>query len=59
MLTVAISPHLRRSFGLVINESVGSYRVELIPEVGVVYPLLANKGYIVYIKYVIYLCIVF
>ena len=26
-------PHLRRSFGLVINQSVGSYRVKLIPEV--------------------------
>jgi len=32
---------LRRSFGLVINQSVGSYRVKLIPEVGVVYPLFA------------------
>ena len=26
-------PHLRRSVGLVINQSVGSYRVKLIPEV--------------------------
>jgi len=26
-------PHLRRSFGLVINQSIGSCRVKLIPEV--------------------------
>ena len=50
---------VRRSFGLVINQSVGSYRVELISEVGVVYPLFAIKGYLFYTKYVIYLCIVF
>ena len=52
-------PHLRRWFRLVINQSVGSCRVELIPEVGVVYPLFVIKGYLFYIKYVIYLCIVF
>ena len=32
---------LRRSFGLVINQSVGSCRVKLIPEVGVIYLLFA------------------
>jgi hypothetical protein len=32
VLTLAISPHLRRSFGLVINQSVGSCGEELIPE---------------------------
>jgi len=51
-------PYFRRSVRLVINQSVGSCRVELIPEVGVVYPLFAIKGYLFYIKYVIYLCIV-
>jgi len=34
---------LRRSFGLVINQSVGSCRVKLIPKVGVIYPLYAKK----------------
>jgi len=34
---------LRRSFGLVINQSVGSCRVKLISEVGVIYPLFAKK----------------
>jgi len=33
---------LRRSFWLVINQSVGSCRVKLIPEVGVIYPLFAT-----------------
>ena len=33
--------------------------MELIPEVGVVYPLFAIKGYLFYTKYIIYLCIVF
>jgi len=46
-------PHLRKSFGLVINQSVGSCREKLIPEVGVVYPLFAIKGYFFYTKYVI------
>jgi len=53
------NPHLRRCFGLVINQSVGSCREKLIPEVGVVDPLFAIKGYFFYTKYVIYLCIVF
>jgi len=52
-------PYLRRSVRLVINQSVGSCRVKLIPKVGVIYPLFANKGYLFYTKYVIYLCIVF
>ena len=52
-------PYLRRSVRLVINQSVGSCREKLIPEVGVVYPLFAFKGYLFYTKYVIYLCIVF
>ena len=52
-------PYFRRSVGLVINQSVGSCRVELIPEVEVIYPLLDIKGYLFYTKYVIYLCIVF
>jgi len=58
-LTLAISPTPHEEFRLVINQSVGSCRVELIPEVGVVYPLFAINGYLFYIKYVIYLCIVF
>jgi len=41
-------PHLRRSFGLVINQSVGSYREKLIPEVGAVDALFAIKGYLFY-----------
>ena len=41
-------------FRLVINQSVGSCREKLIPEVGVVYPLFAIKGYLFYSKYVIY-----
>ena len=52
-------PHFRRCFRLVINQSVGSCRVKLIPKVGVIYPLFAIKGYLFYNKYVIYLCIVF
>jgi len=58
-LTLAISPILQEEFRLVINQSVGSCREKLIPEVGVVYPLFAFKGYLFYTKYVIYLCIVF
>ena len=46
-------PHFRRYFRLVINQSVGSCREKLIPEVGVVYPLFAIKGYAFYTKYVI------
>ena len=35
-------PHLKRSFGLVmINQSVGSYRVKLIPKVWSYLPLFA------------------
>jgi len=49
----------RRSFGLVINQSVGFCREKLIPDVGVLYPLFAIKGYLFYSKYVICLCIVF
>jgi len=52
-------PYIRRSVRLVINQSVGSCRVKLIPEVGVGYPMFAIKGYLFYTKYVIYLCIVF
>ena len=51
-------PYITRSVRLVINQSVGSCRVELIPEVGVIYPLFVTKGYLFYTKYVIYLCIV-
>ena len=50
-------PHLRRSFGLVINESVGSCGEY--PKFRVVYPLFDTKSYLFYTKYVIYLCIVF
>jgi len=46
------SPKPQEKFRLVTNQSV-SYRVELIPEVGVIYPLFANKGYLFYIMYVI------
>ena len=46
-------PHFRRCFRLVINQSVGSCREKLIPEVGVVYLLFAIKGYPFYTKYVI------
>ena len=51
-------PHLRRSFGLVINQSARSYGEKLIPEVGVDETLFAIKGYLFYTKYVIYLRIV-
>ena len=51
--------YFRRSVRLVINQSVGSCRVKLIPEVGAIYPLFAIKGYLFHTKYVIYLCIVF
>jgi len=46
-------PYLKRSVRLVINQLVGSCRVELIPEVGVIHPLFATKGYFFYTKYVI------
>jgi len=46
-------PYFRRSVMLVINQSVGSSTVELIPEVGVIYPLFSIKGYLFYTKYVI------
>jgi len=52
-------PHLRRSFGLVINQSVGSCREKLIPEVRSCLSAVCYQGYVFYIKYVIYLCIVF
>ena len=42
-LTLAIYPTLQEKFRLVINQSVGSCRVKLIPEVGVIYPLLLSK----------------
>ena len=58
-LTLAIFPKSQEKFRLMINQSVGSCRVELIPEVGVIYPLFVTKGYLFYTKYVIYLCIVF
>ena len=38
-----LPPHLRRSFRLVINQSVGSCRVELIPKVGVIFHCLLLK----------------
>jgi len=57
-LTLAIFSKPQEKFRLVINQSVGSCSVELIPEVGVVYPLFVIKGYLFYIMYVIYLCIV-
>jgi len=37
------SPYLRRCFRLVLNQSVGSCRVELIPEVGVIFRCLRLK----------------
>jgi len=37
------SPNFRKSVRLVINQSVGSYRVELIPEVGVIFRCLLLK----------------
>jgi len=49
----------QEEFRLVINQSVGSCRVKLIPEVGVIYLLFAIKGYLFYAKYIMYLCIVF
>jgi len=48
-------PYFRRCFRLVINQSVRSCREKLMPEVGVVYPLFAIKGYPFYTKYVIFM----
>ena len=58
-LTLAISPHPQEKFWACDQQSVGSCRMELIPEVGVFYPLFVNKGYLFYTKYIMYLCIVF
>jgi len=44
---------LRRCFGLVINQSVGSCRVELIPEVGVIFRCLLPKVISDFIMYII------
>jgi len=52
-------PHFRRSFGLVINQSVGSCRVELIPEVGVIFRCLLLKVISNLICTLYNLCIVF
>jgi len=52
-------PKPQQKFRIVINQSAGSCREKLIPEVGVVYPLFAIKGYLFYTKYVICLCNVF
>jgi len=49
------SPHFRRWSRFVINQSVGSYREKLIPEVGVVYPLFVTKGYLFNSMYVIFM----
>ena len=49
-------PHLRRSFGLVINQSVGSCGEKLIPEVWSCQSVVCYQRLY---KYVIYLCIVF
>jgi len=56
---LAISPKSQERFRLVINQSVGSCRVKLIPEVWSCLSAVAIKGYHFYTKYVIYLCIVF
>ena len=53
-LTLAISSKPQEKFRHVINQSVGSCREKLIPEVRVVYPLFAIKGYPFYTKYVIF-----
>ena len=58
-LTLAISPTLQEKFRLVINQSVGSCREKLIPEVWSCLSAVAIKGYLYYTKYAIYLCIVF
>ena len=58
-LTLAISPKPQEKFRLVINQSVGFYRKKLIPEVGVVYPLYAIKGYLFlyYVRYIFMHCL--
>ena len=53
MDSLLLFPPPQEEFRLVINQSVGSCREKLIPEVGVVYPLFAIKGYPFYTKYVI------
>jgi len=47
------SPHFRRCFRLVINQTVGSCREKLIPQVWSCLSVVAIKGYIFYTKYVI------
>jgi len=47
------SPHFRRCFRLVINQSVGSCREKLIPKVWSCLSVVAIKGCIFYTKYVI------
>jgi len=42
-LTLAISPKPHEKFRLVTNQLVGSYRVELIPKVGVIFCCLLLK----------------
>ena len=51
-------PSLKRSLGLWSTSQLDPVE-KLIPEVGVVYPLFAIKGYLFYTKYVICLCIIF
>ena len=58
-LTLAISLKPQEKFRLVINQSVGSCREKLIPEVRSYLSAVCYQGYLFYIKYVIYLCIVF
>jgi len=50
-------PYFRRSVRLVINQSVGSCRVKLIPEVGVIFRGLLPK--VISDLLCTYLCIVF
>ena len=52
-------PHFRRSVRLVINQSVGSCRVELIPEVGVIFRCVLPKVISDLLCTLYNLCIVF
>jgi len=52
-LTLVVSPKPQEKFRLVINQSVGSCRVNLIPEVWSCFSAVAIKGYLFYTKYVI------
>jgi len=52
-------PHLWRSIGLVINSQFGSYRVELIPEVGIIFCCLLLKVVSDLLCTLYNLCIVF